>query len=61
MTTKEVFKEITGRFKWYQPRSEQWAFSFKLRFAKGQVKLSTLEKVFAKFGYVQNEVTWKRI
>lgn len=41
-------------------KSQQWGFSMRIRFNKGQVKLSTLEKVFSKFGYEQNEVTWKK-
>lgn len=40
--------------------SAQAAFLFKKRFVKGELKHSTIERAFAKFGYEQNEVTWKR-
>lgn len=59
-TTSELFKVITSEFKWYKPKSEQWAYSIKRRFAKGQIKQSTLIALFAKFGYEQNEITWKK-
>ena len=63
MTTKDVFKEILSIHKWYaiMGKSQQWGFSMRIRFNKGQVKISTLEKVFAKFGYEQNEVKWKKM
>ena len=40
--------------------SAQAAFLFKRRFVKGELKHSTISKWFAKFGYEQNEVTWKK-
>lgn len=61
MTTPELFKLITSEYKWYAPyMSAQAAFLFKRRFINGELKESTIKRWFAKFGYVQNEVTWKR-
>lgn len=62
LTTKEVFKEILSIHKWYARigKSQQWGFSMQVRFNKGQVKQSTMAKVFERFGYEQNEVTWKK-
>ena len=61
MTTKEVFKQIVSEHKWYAPfMSAQAAFLFKRRFTNGELKDSTIKKWFAKFGYSQNEVTWKK-
>lgn len=61
MTTTEVFNQIISEHKWYAPyMSAQAAFLFKKRFVKGELKQSTIKRAFAKFGYEQNEVTWKR-
>ena len=61
MTTSEVFNQITKEHKWYAPfMSAQSAFLFKKRFVKGELKHSTIERVFAKFGYSQNEVKWNK-
>jgi hypothetical protein len=61
MTTKQVFKQITSEHKWYAPfMSAQAAFLFKRRFVNGELKDTTIQKLFAKFGYSQNEVTWKK-
>lgn len=61
MTTSEVFKLIISEHKWYAPyMSAQAAFLFKKRFVKGELKHSTIERMFEKFGFEQNEVTWKR-
>ena len=60
MTTKQVFKEVTSQFKWYASRSEQWAFSFKRRFAKGQVKLSTIASLFYEHGYSMQDIEWDK-
>jgi hypothetical protein len=61
MTTPELFKLITSEHKWYAPyMSAQAAFLFKRRFINGELKESTIKRWFAKFGYVQNEVTWTK-
>lgn len=58
MDTSQVFAEIISKFKWYAPKSEQWAYSFKRRFKKGQVKQSTLIEFFGKFGYIHEDIKW---
>jgi hypothetical protein len=60
MTTKEVFKQIVSEHKWYAPyMSAQAAFLFKRRFVKGELKQTTIDRLFAKFGY-ENQVIWKK-
>lgn len=61
MTTTEVFNQIISEHKWYAPyMSAQAAFLFKRRFIKGELKHSTIERMFEKFGFEKNEVTWKK-
>lgn len=61
MTTNEVFNQIISEHKWYAPyMSAQAAFLFKKRFVKGELKHSTIERMFEIFGFEKNEVTWKR-
>lgn len=60
MTTTEVFNQIISEHKWYAPyMSAQAALLFKKRFLRGELKHSTIERMFEKFGFEQNEVTWK--
>lgn len=61
MTSQQVLKEITSEPKWYAGKfSPQIASRIKRHIKKGIYRPDSLERLFAKFGYVQNEVTWKK-
>jgi hypothetical protein len=61
MTAKEVFKEITSIPKWYAGYiSAQYASNIKRQFVMGKLSDVTLNRLFDKFGYSQNEITWKK-
>ncbi|MFY8165211.1 MAG: hypothetical protein ACOVJ8_01385 [Sediminibacterium sp.] len=61
MTTSEVFNQITKEHKWYAPyMSAQSAYLFKKRFVNGKLKQSSIESIFAKFGYSQEQVKWNK-
>lgn len=61
MTNKQVFVLITSEPKWYAPyMSAQLASMFKRNFINGTMKDATIKRWFAKFGYEQEEVKWKR-
>lgn len=61
MNTEQVFKEITNEPKWYAGKfSPQIASRIKRHYKKGIYRPDSLIRLFAKFGYEQNEVTWKK-
>lgn len=62
MTTEEVLKEITSTPKWYAGKfSAQIASRIKRHIKKGIYRPDSMQRLFAKFGYQQNEVTWKKL
>jgi hypothetical protein len=61
MTTEEVFKEITSEPKWYAGKfSAQIASRIKRHYKNGIYRPDSLVRLFAKFGYSQNEITWEK-
>jgi enoyl reductase-like protein len=61
MTTEEVINELNSLVKPYIGKVPQSTYSRTLRDIKnGNCKPKTMQEFFAKFGYEQNEVTWKR-
>lgn len=61
MTTSEVFKEITSEPKWYAGKfSPQIASRIKRQIKKGIYRPDSLERLFDKFGYEQEEIIWKK-
>lgn len=60
MTTDQVFNTIIKAQSWAKTAgfSKQNAFAFKKRYRAGVVKQATLNRLFAKFGYYQDEVTY---
>lgn len=61
MTTNEVLNELSGLTKPYIKVVPQSTYSRTIRDIKnGNCKPKTMQTFFAKFGYEQNEVTWKR-
>jgi hypothetical protein len=61
MTTNEVLSELNARTKPYIKVMPQSTYSRTIRDIKnGNCKQKTMQDFFAKFGYTQNEVTWKK-
>lgn len=61
MTTAEVINELNCRVKPYIGVMPQSTYSRTIRDIKnGNCKQKTMQDFFFKFGYEQNEVTWKR-
>lgn len=61
MTTEEVLAEITSTKKFHIGIVKQSTASRIIkRIRLGTCSINSLRKFFTKFGYEQNEVTWKR-
>lgn len=61
MTTDQLFTHLTSEPKWYAGKfSPQIASRIKRHYKKGIYRPDSLVRLFAKFGYTQNEVTWKK-
>lgn len=65
MTTIEALQSIIQADKWYKISEDETNCTYvrvtALRILNGTAKPKTIEKFFAKFGYEQNEVTWKKL
>lgn len=61
MTTNEVLDDLNNRVKpYFTAKIPQSTYSRTIRDIKnGNCKPKTMQAFFAKFGYEQNEVTWK--
>lgn len=61
MNTKEVYNELKSRVKPYINIMPQSTFSNTMASIKNETcKPKTMKLFFAKFGYTQNETTWKK-
>ena len=61
MTTEELFKLITSEPKWYAGKfSPQIASRIKRHYKKGIYRHDSLIRLFTKFGYTQNDITWTK-
>jgi len=61
MTTNQLFKQIVSEHKWYAPyMSVQQASRIKRMHHNNKHKSNFYVRFFARFGYTQNEVTWKK-
>ena len=62
MTTCEVLNDLKSRTKPYIGIIPQSTYSRTIRdIQNGNCKYKTMQLFFAKFGYEQNEITWKRL
>lgn len=62
MTQKQVFESITSEHKWHIGHySQGYASQLVQRFNAGQLKQSTINKLFNHFGYtIKQETQWER-
>lgn len=62
MSEQEAFKEITSELKWYIGHySQGYASQLKQRYAAGQLKQSTVDKILNEFGYSKIETAqWSK-
>lgn len=61
MTTPDLFKQIVSEHKWYAPfMSVQQASRIKRLHYNGKHKSNFYVMFFAKFGYIQEEIKWKK-
>lgn len=62
MTTNELMKHLTSEPKFYAGKMGQsTAGMIKRRWFRKEIKLSTLEWFFGKFGYRIAGITWEKI
>lgn len=56
MTEQEAFEEITSKLKWYYGKySSGYATQLKQRYAAGQLKQKTIDKLLNEFGYYKTK------